>query len=89
MALNNFDEKFADPKYQNWSRQPITFNRVDQWANILEPGRFPLVLDPIIRNVRFEKVLINGGNALDILFRNALTELDIKPKDLKPYDAPF
>jgi hypothetical protein len=46
-------------------------------------------LDPVIRNVRFEKVLIDGGSALDILFRNALTELDIKPEDLEPYDAPF
>jgi hypothetical protein len=46
-------------------------------------------LDPIIRNVRFEKVLIDGGSTLDILFRNVLTELDIKPEDLEPYDAPF
>jgi hypothetical protein len=46
-------------------------------------------LDPVIRNVRFEKVLIDGGSALDILFRNTLTELYIKPEDLEPYDAPF
>jgi hypothetical protein len=46
-------------------------------------------LDPVIRNVRFEKVLIDGGSALDILFHNALAELDIKSEDLKPYDAPF
>jgi hypothetical protein len=65
------------------------FSRADQWANILEPGCFPLVLDPIIRNIRFEKVLIDGGSALDILFHNALTELDINLKDLEPYDAPF
>jgi hypothetical protein len=89
MALNNPDGRVADPKYQNWSHQPITFSRADQWANILELGRFPLILDPVIRNVRFKKVLIDGGSALDILFRNALTELDIKPKDLEPYDAPF
>jgi hypothetical protein len=89
MALNNFDEKVADLKYQNWSHQPITFSRADQWANILKPGRFPLVLDPVIRNVGFEKVLIDGGSALDILFCNTLTELDIKPEDLKTYDAPF
>jgi hypothetical protein len=55
----------------------------------LDPGYFPLVLDPVIRNVRFEKVLIDGGSAIDILFRNALTKLDIKPKDLEPYDTPF
>jgi hypothetical protein len=81
MALNNPDGR--------GSHQPITFSRADQWANIPEPGHFPLVLDPVIRNVRFEKVLIDGGSALDILFRNALTELDIKPEDLEPYDTPF
>jgi hypothetical protein len=46
-------------------------------------------LDPVIRNVRFEKVLIDGNSTLNNLFCNALTELDIKPKDLEHYDAPF
>jgi hypothetical protein len=50
---------------------------------------FPLVLDLVIKNVWFEKVLIDGGSALNILFRNTLTELGLKPKDLEPYDAPF
>jgi hypothetical protein len=89
MALNNPNGKVADPKYQNWSHQPITFSRADQWANIPELGCFPLVLDPVIRKVRFEKVLIDDSNALDILFRNALTELDIKLEELEPYNAPF
>jgi hypothetical protein len=89
MTLNNPDGRVADPNYQNWSHQPITFSRADQWANFPEPGRFPLVLDLVIRNVQLEKVLIDGGSALDILSRNALTELDIKPEDLEPYDAPF
>jgi hypothetical protein len=89
MALNNSDKKVADPKYQNWSHQPITFSRADQWANIPEAGCFPLILDPIIGNIRFEKVLIDGGSILNILFHNALTELGIKLEDLEPYDAPF
>jgi hypothetical protein len=89
MALNNPNGKVANPKYQNWSHQPITFSRAYQWANIPKPGRFPLVLDLVIRNVRFEKVLINGSSALHILFRNSLTELDIKSENLEPYDAPF
>jgi hypothetical protein len=56
-----------------------------------DPGTrcFPLVLDAVIKNVRFEKVLIDGGSALDILFRNALTKLGLKPEDLEPYDTPF
>jgi hypothetical protein len=89
MALTNFDDRVVNPKYQNWSHQPITFSRADQWANILELGCFPLVLDPVIRNIWFEEVLINGGSALDILFRNSLTELGFKLEDLEPYDAPF
>ena len=43
----------------------------------------------MIRNVQFEKVLIDGGSALDILFCNALTELGLKKEDLEPYDAPL
>jgi hypothetical protein len=34
-------------------------------------------------------VLIDGSSTLDILFRNALTELGLKTEDLEPYDAPF
>jgi hypothetical protein len=49
MALNNLDGRVANPKYQNWSHQPITFSRANQWANIPELGRFPLVLDPSSR----------------------------------------
>jgi hypothetical protein len=49
----------------------------------------PLVLDPVIRNVRFKKVLIDSGSALDILFCNTLTELYIKLEDHEPYDTPF
>jgi hypothetical protein len=89
VAISNLDRKIADPKFQNWSHQAITFSRADQWAKIPKPGRFPLVLDLVIKNVRFEKVLIDGGSALNILFRSTLTKLGLKPEDLEPYDAPF
>jgi hypothetical protein len=89
MDVANSDEKTTDPKYQNWSHQAITFSRADQWAKILEPGRFPLILDPVIKNIRFEKVLIDGSSALDILFHNTLTELGLKPEDLESYNTPF
>jgi hypothetical protein len=46
-------------------------------------------LDPVIRNIWFEKVFINGGSVLDNLFHNTLTKLGIKLKDLEPYDTPF
>ena len=79
----------ADPKYLDWSEHHITFSRADQWADIPYPGRFPLVLDPIISNMRFKKVLIDGGSAFNILFAGALTELGLMKDNLVPVDSPF
>ncbi|XP_066392340.1 uncharacterized protein [Miscanthus floridulus] len=47
------------------------------------------MLDPTIRNVRFKKVLIDSGSALNILFVGALTELGLIKDDLIPVDSPF
>ena len=30
------------------SEVPITFSREDQWTSFSEPGKFPLVLDPVV-----------------------------------------
>ena len=88
MSITKYDT-VADPKYLDWSKYPITFSRADQWADIPYLGRFPLVLDPTIRNVRFKKVLIDGGSDLNILFAEALTELGLTKDDLIPIDSPF
>jgi len=79
----------TDPKYLDWLEYPITFSRVDQWADIPYPGHFPLVLNPTIRNMRYKKVLIDSGSALNILFAGALTELGLTKDDLVPVDYPF
>jgi len=52
-------------------------------------GRFPLMMDPTICNMRFKKVLIDGGSALNILFAGVLTELGLTKDDLVPIDSPF
>ncbi|XP_066373464.1 uncharacterized protein [Miscanthus floridulus] len=67
MSITTYDGPIADPKYLDWSEHPITFSRADQWSDILYPGRFSLILDPIIKDVCFQKVLIDGGSALNIL----------------------
>ena len=79
----------ADPKYLDWSEYPITFSRADQWADIPYPGQFLLILDPIIKSVHFQKVLIDGGSALNIPFARSLVELGLKKEDLTPMDSPF
>ena len=78
MSVTTYDSPVADPKYLDWLDHPITFSRADQWSDIPYPGHFPLILDPIIKDMRFQKVLIDGGSALNILFAGSLEELGIK-----------
>jgi hypothetical protein len=83
------DDLIADPRLPPWSHREINFSRVHQWATIPEPGRFALVLSPCINKVQFDRVLIDGGSSIDILFKNSLSALNISKADLKPYGAHF
>ena len=53
MSVATYDGPVTDPKYLDLSEYPITFSRADRWLDIPYPGHFPLVLDPIIKDVRF------------------------------------
>jgi hypothetical protein len=79
----------TDPRLPPWSHCEISFSRKDQWPAIPEPGHFPLVLYPCINKVQFDRVLIDGGSSIDILFKNSLPALKITQADLKPYEAQF
>jgi hypothetical protein len=58
----------AVPTPLRWSEVPITFSRADQWTSFSERGRFPLVLKPVAAGSRLNKVLIDGGSGLNVLF---------------------
>ena len=77
LNVANTDNLIADPRLPPWSHREISFSRKDQWATIPEPGCFPLVLDPCINKVQFDRVLIDGGSSIDILFKNSLPALKI------------
>jgi hypothetical protein len=48
------------PAPYRWSEHPITFTRADQWLNFDHPGKYPLLVDPVIRESRVKKVLVDG-----------------------------
>jgi hypothetical protein len=83
----NIDDLISDPRLPAWSHCKISFSRADWWAAILEPSRFPLILDPCINSVQFERVLVDGGSSMDILFHSSLPALKLTQADLKTYDA--
>jgi hypothetical protein len=87
LSVVNADDLISDPRLPAWSHHEISFSRADWWVAILEPGRFPLVLDPCINSVRFERVLVDSGSSINILFHSSLPALKLTEADLKPYDA--
>jgi hypothetical protein len=50
----------APPSFLDWSENTITFSREDHPNRIPNPGQYPLVVDPVIGNARFSKVLMDG-----------------------------
>jgi hypothetical protein len=65
------------PTPLRWSEVPITFSRADQWTSFSEPGHFPLVLKPVVAGSRLNKVLIDGGSGLNILFTKTLKKMKL------------
>jgi hypothetical protein len=67
----------AVPTPLRWSEVPITFSRADQWTSFSEPGHFPLVLKPVVAGSKLNKVLIDGGSGLNVLFTKTLKKMKL------------
>jgi hypothetical protein len=65
-----------------WSEVPITFSCADQWTSFSEPGRFPLVLKPIVTGSGLNKVLVDGRSRLNVLFTKTLKKMKLDITDM-------
>jgi hypothetical protein len=65
------------PTPLRWSEVPITFSRANQWTSFSEPGRFPLVLKLVVTGSKLNKVLLNGGSGLNVLFTKTLKKMKL------------
>jgi hypothetical protein len=80
----------AVPRPLRWSEVPILFSRDDQWTSFSEPGKFPLVLDPVVAEVKLTRVLIDGGSGLNLIFTSTLRKMGLDLTDiLVPSKSPF
>jgi hypothetical protein len=73
----------------HWSEHPITFSRADHWVHILDPGSYPLVVEPIVEGGLLLWALIDGGSGLNIIFVETLKKMDFDFKKIKACDEPF
>jgi hypothetical protein len=53
------------------------------------PGKYPLVVDPIIGNARLTKILMDGGSSLNIIYAETLELLQIDLSSIRTGTAPF
>jgi hypothetical protein len=81
--------KVAAPVYLDWSDKPITFDQGDHPDRVPSPGKYPLVVDPVIGNVRLTKVLMDGGSSLNIIYTETLGLLQIDLSTIRAGAAPF
>jgi hypothetical protein len=58
----------ATLEYLMWSEVPITFDSSDHPNFIPKSGRYPLIVCPIIKDVKLNRVLVDGGSSVNILF---------------------
>jgi hypothetical protein len=81
--------KVAAPVYLDWSDKPITFDQGDHPDFVPSLGRYPLVVDPIIGNIRLSKVLMDGGSSLNIIYAETLELLGVDRSEVRAGAAPF
>jgi hypothetical protein len=81
--------KVAMPVYLDWSDKPITFDQGDHPDCVPSPGKYPLVVDPVIGNTRLTKVLMDGGSSLNIIYAETLGLLEIDLSTIRAGAAPF
>jgi hypothetical protein len=81
--------KVAAPVYLDWSDKPITFDQGNHPDCVPSPGRYPLIVDPVIANARLTKVLMDGGSSLNIIYAETLMLLEIDLSTIRAGAAPF
>jgi hypothetical protein len=81
--------KVAAPVYLDWSDKPINFDKGDHPDRVPSPGKYPLVVDPVIGNVRLTKVLMDGGSSLNIIYVETHRLLQIDLSSIRAGVAPF
>jgi hypothetical protein len=81
--------KVAAPIYLDWSDKPITFDQGDHPDYVSSPGRYPLVVNPVIGNARLTKVLMDRGSSLNIIYVETLGLLGIDLSTIRAGVTPF
>jgi hypothetical protein len=76
-------------EYLHWSKQPIEFSRDDHPITEPRPGNAPLVLKAQIRIYDVDRVFMDAGSGINLIYAKTLRAMHISLKFLKPTDCSF
>jgi hypothetical protein len=88
-SLGGHGDLTHHPEYLKWSEVPITFDRSDHPEFISKPERYPLIVCPIVKDVKLNWVLVDGGSSLNIMFLKTFILMRLSRFLLHPSQAPF
>jgi hypothetical protein len=76
-------------EYLRWSKSLITFDQMDHSDIIPKPGRFPLIVDPLVGTTWLTKALMDRGSGLNITYLNTFEGLGLTQDHLQSSPHPF
>ena len=72
-----------------WSEHPILWSHEDHPTRDDNPGHLALVVAPQDGRYKLTKVLMDGGNSINILYYEIFRRMSLTGKDLKPSNTVF
>ena len=79
----------AWPRWLNWSEQAITWSRADHPPRVENPGALALVVAPEVYGHALDKVLMDGGSSINILYYETFRRMGLTQKQLQPSTTVF
>jgi hypothetical protein len=76
-------------EYLHWSKQPIEFNREEHPIAVPRPGNAPLVLKAQIGGYNVERVFMDVGSGINLIYAKTLWAMHISLEFLKQTDCSF
>jgi hypothetical protein len=79
----------ATMEYLHWSEQPIEFSRDDHPIIVPRPGNAPLVLKAQIGTYDVDRIFMDAGSGINLIYAKTLWAMHISLEFLKPTHCSF
>jgi hypothetical protein len=86
LAINSPPAKI---EYLHWSEQPIEFSRENHPITVPRSGNAPLVLKAQMEGYDVDRIFMDAGSGINLIYAKTLQAMHISLEFLKPMDCSF